>query len=182
MTEQERAEERRKGGRLLAALGLLREFTERPSIKQIVRNPFIHALVLSTVFSAGVLYLTYAGQDHGVAVGARSLAVAAVLAGLTVFTGLQWRNPVVGRGIESFGHLLLAAVWIGNNVILYYQPPGPVQTGWAAAPAMVIPTLFCLASLVRVLDLYLTTEVEKVALGVSSHLHDRAGVAGHGSG
>ena len=65
MTEEQRSQERRKRRRMLVSLDLVREFTERPSVRQIVRYPYIHALVLATVWSAALLLLTIGIEEGG---------------------------------------------------------------------------------------------------------------------
>lgn len=147
---------------------LLIEFGERPGAGRIVHNPFIHATVGGAFVTAALGFNQYA-EGGGVALGARFVAVAAMVAVVAILVGIQWRNPVVGRGIETVGQLLLAAVWVGNNVVLYYLPPGPVDTGWSLY--MIPATLYALASLARVIDLYLTTEHEKAFLGLPPNLH-----------
>lgn len=132
-------------------------------MRQIVRHPYIHAIAVGTAYSAVDLLLTLDGTEwDGPPVIA--VAVSAVISAVLIVAGLQWRNVIVGRGIEIAGQLLLAATWAANVVVLWHITGG----GWRTS--MVLPTLLCAAALIRTYSLQHRTSRDKRDLGISTGL------------
>lgn len=116
--------------------------TKKGVTERLYDYPFAHTVAAGLAVSAIDLIVKVGPNPQGNYL-AMTMAFFAVLAGIGIVTGLQWRgHAYMAYGIERSAHFVAIGAWVIDVFVLV------MLTGWSLAIA--VPLLFVLGHILRI--------------------------------